>query len=77
MNMGTNGQAQPRSTKAKRDTIICAVTGVVFALVGATSLMSADTWYLIMGACIMLVAAAMFVARSITSLRTDEYATSE
>ena len=41
------------------------------------SLMSADAWYLVMGSCIILVAAAMFVARAIISLRTNEYPTSK
>jgi hypothetical protein len=54
---GTNGQAQPRSRETQRDTIIWALGGVLFALVGTTSLIKADAWYLVAGACIMLIAA--------------------
>jgi hypothetical protein len=74
--MGTNGQAQPRSGTAGRDTIIWALGGVLFALAGTTSLMKADAWYLIAGSCFMLIAAALLVARAIISLRRDDDATS-
>jgi hypothetical protein len=77
MTMGTNGQLPPRSRKAGRDTIIWALGGVLFALVGTASLIKADTWYLIMGSCMMLIAAALLVARAIISMRRDDYATSE
>jgi membrane glycosyltransferase len=50
---------------------------VAFALAGVFSLLNAPTWYLILGASIMLAAGALFVARAITSLRAGESTTSK
>ncbi|OUM43458.1 hypothetical protein B8W73_06070 [Arthrobacter agilis] len=74
--MGTNGQAQPRSRRARRDTIMWALGGVLFASAGTTSLMKADARHLVAGSCILLIAAALFVARAIISLRRDDDANS-
>lgn len=79
MTMGTNSQEHPgpRTRASKRDALAQGITGMVFALIAVLSFPSAHTWYLILGACIAAVAAVVFVARAIISLRRDDYATSE
>ncbi|MFD5600168.1 hypothetical protein ACFWHR_08930 [Leucobacter sp. NPDC058333] len=58
------------SSKITRDAAIWGFAGVMFALVGIQSLLSADAWYLTVGAIIMLVGAVCFAARAIIVLRS-------
>ncbi|MDN4609578.1 hypothetical protein [Arthrobacter burdickii] len=80
MTMGTNGQEQqhgPRRTRAsKRDAVVQGLLGAVFALIAVMSFPSATTWYLILGSGIAVVAAVVFIARAILSLRHDDVASS-
>jgi hypothetical protein len=66
-----------RDAKSRRDTILRGLASVAFALAGVFSVLNAPTWYLILGASIMLAAGALFVARAITSLRAGESTTSK
>lgn len=75
--MGTNEEGRPRSLDSRRDIVIYSLGGVLFAVLGVVFLLEAEAWYLVLGACVILVAAALWVARAITLLRTDEYAAPE
>lgn len=78
MTMGTNEESQmrtrPRTRSTKRDVLIYGLTGAVFALLFVIALPTADTWYLILGTCVLLIAAVVNVAKAIIALRQDDSA---
>ncbi len=48
------------------------IAGMALALLSIVSFLSADSWYSILGACAIAAGAALFVARAILALRTDQ-----
>jgi membrane protein implicated in regulation of membrane protease activity len=80
MTLGTNEQDQtpPRSLtrSSKRDVFIYGFAGAMLALVFVIGLPAADTWYKILGICVIAIMAVLYVARAITVLRRDDRATS-
>ncbi|WP_394253058.1 hypothetical protein [Arthrobacter pityocampae] len=73
MTMGTNGQKQSRSRtrSTKRDVLIYGFGGMVFAFCFVMALPTANTWYLILGSCLLAVMAVVYVAKAILALRQD------
>jgi hypothetical protein len=45
------------------------LSGAVFALLFVMALPTADTWYLILGTCVLLISAIVNVAKAILTLR--------
>ncbi len=80
MAMGTNDQhrqnAEGRTRAVNRDAAVQGMLGAVFALIAVMCFPSATTWYLVMGACIAVLAAVVLVARAVLSLRRDDIAPS-
>ncbi|WP_394252110.1 hypothetical protein [Arthrobacter pityocampae] len=79
MTMGTSGQEHPgsRTRSSKRDALIYGLAGMVFAVVLMMALRTADTWYLILGTCILAIGAVVSVAKAIIALRQDDHVSSE
>lgn len=79
MTMGTNERVQPHSrTRSTRGgVLIYGLSGAVFALLFVMSIPSANTWYLILGSCILAATAVFNVAKAVIALRRDDYTTSE
>ncbi|WDF33719.1 hypothetical protein PTW37_01965 [Arthrobacter agilis] len=48
----------------------------MLALVFVIGLPAADTWYKILGICVIVMMAVVYVAKAIIALRRDDYATS-
>jgi hypothetical protein len=80
MAMGTNDQSQartrPQTRSSKRDVLIYGFAGVMFALVLVMALPTADTWYLILGVCVIAIMAVVYVAKAIIALRRDDASSS-
>ncbi len=78
--MGMKEQAQTRPRQrtrgSKRDVLIYGFAGAMLALVFVIALPTADTWYLILGTCLIAVGAVVNVAKAIIVVRRDDYATS-
>jgi hypothetical protein len=76
MAMGMNDQSQrrrrPRTRSTRRDVLIYGLSGAVFGLLFVMTLSNATTWYLILGACILAMAAIVNVAKAIIALRQDD-----
>ncbi|WP_105032400.1 hypothetical protein [Arthrobacter ruber] len=70
--MGTNNQAQTRTRNSKRDAAIYGFAGLMFALVSVMTFSSVDAWYMVVGSCLIVIAAVVWVARAIIALRQDD-----
>lgn len=71
MTPGTNEEAQSplRSHSSKRDATIYGFAGAMLALVFVMTISSVDAWYMVLGSCLIAIAAVVYVAKAIIALR--------
>lgn len=78
MTMGTNEHAQtpprPRTRSSKRDATIYGFAGATLALVFVMTISNVGAWYMVLGSCIIAIAAVVYVAKAIVALRRDDSA---
>jgi hypothetical protein len=74
MTMGTNDHAQtrPRSRSSKRGAAIYGFAGAMLALVFVMTFSSVDAWYMVIGSCLIAIAAVVYVAKAIIALRQED-----
>ncbi|MHA7220356.1 hypothetical protein ACX80L_15895 [Arthrobacter sp. MDT1-48-3] len=77
MAMGTNDQSRIRTRNSKRDAAIYGFAGAMFALVSVMTFSSVDAWYMVVGSCLIAIAAVVWVAKAIIALRQGDAAPSE
>jgi hypothetical protein len=78
MGMDEQAQTPPRSRTrgSKRDALIYGLAGAMLALVFLMALPAADTWYKIVGTCLVAIMAVVYVAKAVIALRQDDGAPS-